>query len=135
MVQNSFFFSVKKVNKIFIPNYPDIIPKYRTNIVQKDMNKFNEQTPVFSNKYIIYSNVLTLSSKVWKESSSYLSILSTGLQIEFSWPFCLPLQSSKHFIRYRHFNGCKNFLVHTSSRQKIVLEKCGHMRLSPRWIH
>ena len=40
------------------------------------------------------------------------------------------LISSKLFIRYRHFNSCKNFLVHTSNKQKNVLEKCGEMGLS-----
>ena len=40
------------------------------------------------------------------------------------------LISSKLFIRYRHFNSCKNFLVHTSNRQKTMLEKCRDMGLS-----
>ena len=44
LVENSFFFSVKKVNNTFIPNYRDINPKATyENIVQKDMNKFITQ--------------------------------------------------------------------------------------------
>ena len=35
LVQNSFFFSVKKVNNIFIPTYCDLIPKQRTKISYK----------------------------------------------------------------------------------------------------